>query len=213
MNNKEEKIKKQDKNENISNEENELIDNIQENSKNEKQEEENKDGQFGKFKNPEQILKAYQELEKEFTKRSQKLKEFEMQSQNWNPSDDEWKQTVDKFFEKTPSAKTFAKDIAKELISNPDLKNDKNCLNFALTNVLLSKFRTPDELINDGQFLNDYILQSDNIKNAVINNYLKGLEEGMPPTTLYKSGEVSVASNKKPKSIEEAGKMFLKKNI
>ena len=32
---------------------------------------------FGKFKNPEELLKAYQELEKEFTKKSQKLSRLE----------------------------------------------------------------------------------------------------------------------------------------
>ena len=158
---------------------------------------------FGKFKNPEELLKAYLELEKEFTKKSQKLKTLEA-------SNDE--QDFDEFFCETPSAKPFAKDIAIKIMEQPDLKRDKNCLSVALVKVLIDKFRTPEQLMQDGQFLKDYVLSSSKVKDAIINEYLQGLKDGQPPVTLSANGMQCVAPSKKIRSIEEAGRMFLKNN-
>lgn len=166
---------------------------------------------IGKFKNPQELLRAYGELEKEFTRRSQRLRELEKGKQS-PISDEDWKQAVDKFFKEIPSAKPFAKDIANEIIQNPELREDANCLNVALTRVLLDKFRTPEQLIADGQFLKDYVFSSERVRNAIIADYLSGVREGLPPYTLGGGGMQCVAPKVKPKTIEEAGLMFLKNN-
>lgn len=168
--------------------------------------------EIGKFKNPEELLRAYGMLEKEFTKKSQRLKELENAMQAPFKTEEDWKEAVDKFFERTPSAKPFAKDIAKILINNPDLKQDRNCLDVALVSVLSEKFKTPEQLLSDGQFLNDYVLCSDTVKKAVIEKYLGEMRKGMPPTILSSGGLQCVAPDCKPKTIEEAGAMFLKNN-
>ena len=169
---------------------------------------------FGKFKNPEELLKAYQELEKEFTKKSQKLSKLEAladgESQGFD--DESFKVAADKFFENTPSAKPFAKDIALKIIEKPELKKDRNCLSVALMQVLIDKFRTPEQLMQDGQFLNDYVLSSSKVKDAIIGAYLKDIRDGQPPATLSGDGLQCVAPSKKIRSIEEAGRMFLKNN-
>lgn len=169
---------------------------------------------FGKFKNPEELLKAYQELEKEFTKKSQKLSKLEAlagdESQGFD--DESFKVAADKFFENTPSAKPFAKDIALKIIEQPELKKDRNCLSVALVQVLIDKFRTPEQLMQDGQFLNDYVLSSSKVKDAIIGAYLKDIRDGQPPATLSGDGLQCVAPSKKIRSIEEAGRMFLKNN-
>nr|DAW50299.1 MAG TPA: hypothetical protein [Caudoviricetes sp.] len=169
---------------------------------------------FGKFKNPEELLKAYQELEKEFTKKSQKLSKLEAlaDSESQGFDDESFKVAADKFFENTPSAKPFAKDIALKIIEKPELKKDKNCLSVALMQVLIDKFRTPEQLMQDGQFLNDYVLSSSKVKDAIIGAYLKDIRDGQPPATLSGDGLQCVAPSKKIRSIEEAGRMFLKNN-
>ena len=169
---------------------------------------------FGKFKNPEELLKAYQELEKEFTKKSQKLSKLEALADGENQvfDDESFKVAADKFFENTPSAKPFAKDIALKIIENPELKKDKNCLSVALMQVLIDQFRTPEQLMQDGQFLNDYVLSSSKVKDAIIGAYLKDIRDGQPPATLSGDGLQCVAPSKKIRSIEEAGRMFLKNN-
>ena len=169
---------------------------------------------FGKFKNPEELLKAYQELEKEFTKKSQKLSKLEALADGDSQvfDDESFKVAADKFFENTPSAKPFAKDIALKIIEKPELKKDKNCLSVALMQVLIDKFRTPEQLMQDGQFLNDYVLSSSKVKDAIIGAYLKDIRDGQPPATLSGDGLQCVAPSKKIRSIEEAGRMFLKNN-
>lgn len=177
---------------------------------------------FGKFKNPQELLRAYGELEKEFTRRSQKLKELENEIAQTRSADagemtDEemqaqWKASVDKFFEQTPSAKVFAKDIAKKIIDNPMLKDDPNCLQIALNQVLIDKFRTPEQLVNDGQFLDEYVFSSNAIRDKIIARYLDDVRGGQPPITLVDGGLGTVAPNCRPKSIQEAGYMFLKNN-
>lgn len=166
---------------------------------------------IGKFKNPQELLKAYGELEKEFTRKSQKLRELENGKQSLK-TDEEWKGAVDKFFSEIPAAKAFAKDIANEILKSPELKEDANCLNVALLRVLTDKFRTPEQLMDDGQFLNDYVFSSEKVRDAVIANYLDGVRRGVPPYTLHGDGMQCVAPKVKPRTIEEAGFMFLKNN-
>lgn len=166
---------------------------------------------IGKFKNPQELLRAYGELEKEFTRRSQRLRELESGKQSLK-SEEDFKVAVDKFFNEIPAAKAFAKDIANELINNPALREDANCLNVALLKVLTDKFRTPEQLMSDGQFLKDYVFSSEEVRDAIIENYLDGVRKGVPPYTLRGGGMQCVAPKVKPKTIEEAGFMFLKNN-
>ena len=170
----------------------------------------------GKFRNPEELLRAYNELEKEFTRRSQKLAEAERRLKEsaapYAPREEEWKATVDKFFENPPSAKPFAKDMAREILAHPELKEDANCLNNALTRVLAAKFRTPEQLLSDGEFLKDYVLTSTAVKAAVVEEYLKGLRENRPPAVMRDGGQFGVTAGRAPRSIEEAGDLFLKEN-
>lgn len=187
--------------------------NASESGREEKEKEKQKEQNLGKFKNPQELLRAYGELEKEFTRKSQRLKELEIgASENCELSEEKWKEAADKFFEKTPTAKPFAREIASKIMEEPSLKNDKDCFNVALTKVLLDKFRTPEQLMQDGQFLNDYVLSSDKVKSAVIEEYLRTLRAGQPPKTLADDGLACVSLARKPKTVEEAGIMFLKNN-
>ncbi len=166
---------------------------------------------YGKFKNPQELLRAYGELEKEFTRRSQRLRELENGKQA-AMSEEGWKAAVDKFFNEIPAAKPFAKEIAGEILSNPELRQNANGLETALVRVLAQKFRTPEQLMQDGQFLNDYVLRSDRVRDAIIADYIDGVREGLPPQTMHRGGMQCVAPKVKPKTIEEAGFMFLKNN-
>lgn len=174
--------------------------------------EENQEQRFGKFKNPNELYKAYCELEKEFTRRSQKLKQLQNETENGFASEEQWKEAVEKFFDKIPSAKNFAKDIACKIMEEPELKRDKNCLNIALTRVLADKYIAPEELIKDGQFLERYVFGSKDVQDRIIKTYLKGVHDGQPPVTLVESGTQCVAPSLKPKTIQEAGMLFLKNN-
>ena len=131
---------------------------------------------------------------------------------NEEMNEQKWKEAADKFFQQTPSAKPFAREIASKIMQEPSLKKDANCFNVALTQVLIDKFRTPEQLMQDGQFLTDYVLSSDIVKSKIIEEYLRSLKEGLPPKTLADDGLACVSPTRKPKTVEEAGIMFLKNN-
>ncbi len=166
-----------------------------------------------KFKSVEELEKAYNNLEKEFTRRSQRLSKLEKElGEKVTETPEIWKAKVDKFFSETPSAKKFAKEIAGEIAKDNTLRSRDDCLEVALNRVLLNTVKTPQDYATDEEFLKQHILGSDFVKKAVIEGYMKDLREGKPPVLMSRSGQNTVAPQKKPKTIEEAGKMFRKYN-
>lgn len=178
-------------------------------------EQENSEATVPKFKNPQELEKAYKELEKEFTRRSQMLAKLkdEMEKKDAETTvEKDWEQIVDKFFTETPAAKPFAKDIAVEISISPELKDGDDPLGKALTRVMLKKFRTPEDFANDGEFLNDYILPSPTVQKAVIEKYMQDLQTGKSPVLMTDNGISPLAPSKRPRTLEEAGAMFAKNN-
>ena len=166
-----------------------------------------------KFKSVEELEKAYESLEKEFTRRSQRLAKLEKEmKQDKVETDAEWKAKVDKFFSENPSAKPFAKQMSDQIIRDNTLRGRSDCLEIALTRVLLEAYRAPKDLATDEDFLKEHILGSDFVKKAVIEGYMKDLREGKPPVLISARGQNTVAPRSKPKTIEEAGKMFRQNN-
>ena len=166
-----------------------------------------------KFKSVEELERAYESLEKEFTRRSQRLAKLEKEmKQDKVETDAEWKAKVDKFFSENPSAKPFAKQMSDQIIRDNTLRMRSDCLEIALTRVLLEAYRAPKDLATDEDFLKEHILGSDFVKKAVIEGYMKDLREGKPPVLISARGQNTVAPRSKPKTIEEAGKMFRQNN-
>lgn len=186
-------------------------------SRREENKEQNTGGPLGKFGNPEALLKAYNELEKEFTRKSQRLAEAEReiarQSAPHRPDDEEWRAEVEAFFAALPAAEKFAPEMAGELRADPALAQEKDCLYKALVRVLAAAHRTPEQLVADGQFLNDYVLNSPAVRTAVIGEYLRGLRKGAPPVVMGDGGQAGVLPPRKLASVEEAGRLFLKENL
>ena len=165
-----------------------------------------------KFKSVEELEKAYNELEKEFTRRCQKLAKYEKEIGQSTETPGEWKAKVDKFFDETPDAKQFAREIAGEISKDTSLRSRSDCLEVALTRVLLSQYRAPRDLATDEEFLKEHILGSDFVKKAVIDGYMKDLRAGKPPVLINKAGQNTVAPRNKPQSIQEAGRLFQQHN-
>ena len=164
-----------------------------------------------KFKSVEDLEKAYNALEKEFTRRCQRLSKLEKELSDTIVKDEtpqEWKGKVDKFFNENPQAKPLARAIAEEIVKDGALRKRKDCLETALSRAIVNTYKSPKDLATDEDFLRTHIISSDFVKKAVIEGYLKDLREGKPPVLMSKSGQTTVAPRNKPKTIEEAGKMF-----
>ena len=91
--------------------------------------------------------------------------------------------------------------------------NNKNLdLLQAYNNVLASKFKEPEELLKDKDFIDNYILNDDNLKKELIKKYLKDVKESNVPTLISGASGItgSRAKDIEISSLEEANKLALK---
>ncbi len=171
---------------------------------------------IGKFKSVEALSMAYQNLEKEFTQKCQKIKELTEKNIQENMASsipeykrDDWEEKVRDFFSIHPEAKEYVAEISEVLSNNQQIANSKNSLEFALTKVLADKFVPYSSLVEDENFLQEYIYSNKKVKDKVVENYLDNIQnERALPLISSNSGAGAISSPiSKPKTIKDAGKM------
>lgn len=173
---------------------------------------------YGKFRNSEALLQAYNSLEAEFTKRSQRLKELEntaAKDKAEAPAEpvylsEDWQRQVNEFVKNNPLAERFSEEIADQILNDDALARDKHCLERALNRVLAGKYRLPEELIGDEDFLNSHIFPNERITERIISDYLEKVSQINPPDMIIKKGEISLSPLSRPKTLAEAGEMAKK---
>lgn len=158
---------------------------------------------FGKFKDADSLLKAYNNLEAEFTKKSQRLKALEEENLTQKETltrnekiDEEVESFVEKFSECKPFSSALKESMQKENLSVTD----------AALNFLAKNYTTPEKLINDETFLNNYVYNNSQIKDKIIKEYLTKLTQNSP-VKLNCSGNIPLTPPSVPKSIAEAGRL------
>lgn len=119
-----------------------------------------------------------------------------------------WQTKVEEFFEKYPVAKGFASMIGEQIVNDKQLSYDANCLEKALARVFDKVYVPPKELVRNQEFLEKYVYQDENIKNAVIERYLQDLENTRPPKSISSRGKITLTPPDRPKSIAEAGNVI-----
>lgn len=178
---------------------------------------------LGKFKNTQALLDAYNNLQAEFTKKSQQLSELKQDKANnhediLNENDEKNSQNEEKienvdhelslFLEKNSEAENFSEEIKAHY-----LDKNQNPFERAWASVVMSHIKVNDNKIND-PIINQYILNDETVKNKIIENYLNELNTSRPPIMISsQSGErLSEIKSDNPKTLEEAkvvvGKMF-----
>lgn len=164
---------------------------------------------LNKFKTIDALSKAYENLEKEFTKKCQKLKSLEGENnENSLPQykQQNWLSKVSEFLKDNENAKNYVNEIA-EILSNDDiLAKKEDALELAYSKVLKKNFKTKEELVKDKDFLENYIYSNNEIKNNIIEEYLLNLNNNKTiPLISSTRGSLSVSSPKfKPKDLKEA---------
>lgn len=158
---------------------------------------------YGKFNSQEELLKAYNSLEAEFTKRSQKLKQIEAAATGGK---DEWTEKVNTLIEKYPVAAELTAEIGEEIAASNTI-NDSNCLEKALLAVLSQKYKAPSEQAKDDAVIGE-VLKNDTVKEKIIEEYRSKFAHSLPKT-LPKGGEIPAVPPIKPKNMYEASKAAL----
>ncbi|MDD3947742.1 MAG: hypothetical protein PHI19_07890 [Clostridia bacterium] len=103
---------------------------------------------YGKFKTKEGLLEAYNSLEAEFTRRSQRIKELESLF-NTREAEEKWNKKVGELTEKYPVAKQFTAEIGEVIAEKKELLEDENCLEKALLAVLSTRYQAPAPIKTD----------------------------------------------------------------
>lgn len=152
---------------------------------------------YGKFNSGEELLAAYNSLEKEFTRRSQRIKELEKEIST-QKVDDKWQEKVFALHNKYPISKELGSEIAEVLSSKKELIKDENCLEKALLIVLADgKYSTPKDTQQETQI-------SEESKRKIIGEYLDALTFNTPEVALA-GGEIPVILPRTPSTVKEAG--------
>jgi len=173
----------------------------------------------GKFANSTELLKAYNNLQSEFTKKCQQLKELEGRSEAPAPKTEggesaplyekeDWDEKVTAFLEENPIAKEYAPEISRIIKEDADLAKDNRCLDIALGKAVAKSYRSPESIIEDGDFLQKYVYSNGKIRDKVIEDYLAELSPlSGAPKTIPHGGSAAIIPPSRARSIEEAGAM------
>lgn len=176
--------------------------------------------QYGKFKDAESLLTAYNNLQAEFTRKCQRLSELEKQEQEVPAKEEmedktpvfeteDWQSKVTTFLEQNKDAKKYANEISNYILNDPELQNDKNALDIAWAKVVSQKYKSPESIVSDDKFVDDFVMSNEQIKQKIISQYIQDLEKNkLPPfVTQKQGGNVTFQTEKKATTLDEAKKL------
>ena len=194
---------------------------------------------YGKFKDATSLLSAYEHLEAEFTRKSQKLSALEKMQQNQkqgasNKMDNasisqedigssenapmqgfelkDWQNRVNDYFASNTHASAYKQKMARVLFENQELTSLPNALDIAYQLVKSEGLKQPADLIKDPDFIEKYVRNDAGIKNIIIADYLNSIKRGQAPKIISGATSGCVGSPKPlaPKTIKEASSLAIK---
>ena len=177
---------------------------------------------LGKFKNADELLKAYQMLEKEFTKKCQKIKELEASKDNEQISpvktDNETNSPEDAInsISNNVLQKISIKDMGlktEKKIANDTTAQTLQSLNNTVTNEnsvqeIVNTNSNSEELLLNEEF-KQLIYSNTEIRNKFIENYLNEIQsqKQAPLMVNTKASNFCVMPKSKPQSLSDAGEI------
>lgn len=161
--------------------------------------------EYGKFKDAESLLKAYSNLEAEFTKKSQKLAMLESENEK-NLSEltkrAEQEKKVDEFVSKFEILKPFKSAMKESLSVNEDAN-----LNEVALDLIVKSYKNAQDYSQDEEFLNNYIFSNQEIKDKIVKEYLSKVTQNSPIKVENGAKSITLTPPSVPKTIKEAGKL------
>lgn len=164
---------------------------------------------LGKFKDAESLLKAYNSLQTEFTKKSQKLSELENSNTEFN-KDEKLNQAIKELEQDYGIAQRFSQNI-KQALKNVDADNYSNLAKEELIKNLQSSYKSAEEFACDEQFLQQFIYNNEKIKENIIKSYLANIKSNTPIKLVSNvSSSIPLSPPANPTTIKDAGRLAQK---
>ena len=171
--------------------------------------------ELGKFKSAKALLDAYNTLEKEFTRKCQRISELEKDKTENSTSEIKTELDLDveinKFLSEHSDASWAVDEIKEKVKSDQSLKTLPNPIEVAWNSVVTNHL---SDIKPNDPILNKYVLSDEEIKKVIIENYLQTLKEQKPPIVIssQRGERVSGVMPDAPKTLQEAkvlvNKMF-----
>ncbi len=157
---------------------------------------------LGKFKSVDDLYSAYNNLEAEFTRKSQRLSELEKEKTQNQDSD----AALHAFLSKNESAVGYLDELKSRVTEE---NADENAFEKAWAGILYEKLSSKD--FAKEPFVQNMVLNDDAIQNMVIKNYYKQLQNQKAPVVISSnSGErVTTPAQTRPTSFEEAKRVAM----
>lgn len=165
---------------------------------------------IGKFKDVEDLYQAYTNLQSEFTRKCQKLSELEKdKTANDLSNDEKFENDFKLFLSKNQEAFSYADEIKSKVLQDESLKKQENAFEKVWTSMIYEKLSNPNR--TKEPLVRNLILKDEELKNLIIENYMKQLQEQKTPIVMTSSsGErVTKTVTPKPDTFEDAKKVVL----
>lgn len=162
----------------------------------------------GKFKDVNALLEAYNNLEKEFTKKCQRLSALEKDKVK---EDETLKKQVDEklslFLSSNGEASAYKEELLAKVNENDSLKRMDDPFGYVWAEMVFDKIK--NQKLTD-ESVKNYILSNENIKNAVIENYINQLAENKSPVIISSKGNrVATVATQNPSNLNDAKKYLI----
>jgi hypothetical protein len=165
---------------------------------------------FGKFKDAESLLKAYNSLQTEFTKKSQRLSELENSKTEFS-REEKINQALMELTQNYDIAQKFSEEI-KLAMKDVEASDYRQLVKEELLKKLQHNYRSEQDYVADEEFLKNYVYNNSNIRENIIREYLANLTNSSPVKVVSNiSSSIPISPPNTPLTIKEAGQVA--KNI
>lgn len=163
----------------------------------------------GKFKDVNALLEAYENLEKEFTKKCQRLSELEKdKTQEENKFNLEIDTKLKAFLSDNGEATSYSEMLKEKVLNDDSLKKMDDPFSYVWAEIVFDRLKGSNN--SDENILTDYIMNNEKIKNMVIENYVNQLTGNKSPIKISSSGKRVATSvvTQKPETLSDAKKVL-----
>jgi len=165
---------------------------------------------IGKFKSVDDLFEAYNNLQSEFTRKCQRLAELEKDKMSERAEGEEKLQSAfQTFLANNPEAFSYADEIKARVATEEGLKNESSSYDRVWADIVMQKLYSPNKA--EEPLVQDLLLKDAQLKNLIIENYVKQLHDNQTPVVIStKTGErVTKVVTPQPDSFEQAKKVVL----
>lgn len=161
---------------------------------------------YGKFQDAESLVKAYNSLQAEFTKKSQRVSELENLVKPATKLE-KINAIVERWTSQYSCLKPFGEQL-KDNLSNAESDDLEKLAEQNVINMLAEQIVSPENLVKNKEFLLNYVFNNEDVKTTFLTEYLAKLKT-VPKVKVSTNfgSSIPLTPAQKIKTIGEAGKI------